>query len=213
MSYLRDNDVQWCVRRLPVRVRDLLQQRSDVFLAGGFIRACIAHETVNDVDLFVPNSEVASEVAKLLAADSHVHVTENALSLEIGALPVQVIHRWVFDTPQKCVDSFDFTIARAAIWYVGGGWQSCCHPDFYSDLAAKRLVYLSPVRNEDAGGSMLRVLKFYQRGYRIPLESLGAVVARMIGGMEPNLSEVQVATVVTGRLREVDPLAGRAAGD
>lgn len=103
-----------------------------------------------------------------------------------------------------------------------GKWTSLIDDNFYSDLAAKRLVYRSPQRNEDAGGSMLRVLKFYQKGFRIPLDSLGAVIARMADAVDLKCIEVlpdfdtpsdlgktteeRWAKVLTGLLREVDPL-------
>ena len=35
--------------------------------------------------------------------------------------------------------------------------------EFYPDLAARRLVYTAPVRDEEAGGSLLRVRKFIER--------------------------------------------------
>jgi hypothetical protein len=62
---------------------------------------------------------------------------------------------------------------------------------------------------------MLRVLKFYQRNYRIPLDSLGAVIARLVGGVHwdelqrsrfGNRGEQGLAQVLTSLLREVDPL-------
>lgn len=97
-----------------------------------------------------------------------------------------------------------------------GRWRSLVDDRFYPDLAAKRLVYRSPQRNEDAGGSLLRVLKFYQRGYRVPLDSMGAVIARLMSGVteeglnglisEGRTREQAVARVVTGLLREVDPM-------
>ena len=130
------------------------------------------------------------------------------------------------------MQSFDFTIARAAIWWASTGtlvdnvaktetpqgvWRSTCDERFYPDLAARRLVYCSPVRIEEAGGSLLRVLKFYQRGYNIPMDSLGAVLARITdsidfrkieagGDLEPAREEERLAKVITGLLREVDPL-------
>ena len=83
---------------------------------------------------------------------------------------------------------------------------------FYADLAAKRLIYRSPLRNEDAGGSLLRVLKFYQRGYRIPLNSLGAVIARLVNAVDEEKigafagnHEQKLAKVLTALLHEVDP--------
>ncbi len=208
-------------------------------MAGGFIRSCIANEPPNDIDMFVSSKIEAKGLSELLALEfRHDHrrghrdqpryvETDNAFTITEGyKTPLQIIHRWTFKTPLECIESFDFTIARAAVWWGGPtelgagmhpeGWQSACDDDFYSDLAAKRLVYKSPVREEEAGGSMLRVLKFYQRGYRIPLDSLGAVMARMYGAVneagivgamdERKVSREQaVAYIMTGLLREVDP--------
>lgn len=217
MKSLNHNDLNWIIHRTPKAVVDLLQANPKVFMAGGFIRSVITNEPVNDIDLFT-NSKEASQAAANGLTDrlGPVHETDNAYSVKPRNGPmVQFIHRWVFETPEKCLDSFDFTIACAAIWH-DGHWKSLCDANFYADLAAKRLVYSSPIRNEDAGGSMLRVLKFYQRGYRIPLDSLGAVIARFVGELdedgvgtlmsrEGKTREQATATVLTARLREVDP--------
>ena len=64
-------------------------------------------------------------------------------------------------------------------------FRSLCSGTFYQDLAAKRLRYTRPARNEDAGGSLLRVLKYYQKGYRIPLESFAGVLTRLISALDP----------------------------
>ena len=119
------------------------------------------------------------------------------------------------------IQSFDYTVAKAAVWCSGYStlpgrnieWKSICHDEFYADLAAKRLIYTSPQRNEDAGGSLLRMLKFYQRGYRIPLDSLAAVVARLVMGVDMDHlhaissdKELAIGKILTGLLHEVDPL-------
>lgn len=50
------------------------------------------------------------------------------------------------------------------------------------------------------------MLKFYKRGYRIPLDSAGAVVARLVRDVRwYSQPEADVAKVVTGLLHEVDP--------
>jgi hypothetical protein len=57
------------------------------------------------------------------------------------------------------------------------------------------------------------VLKFYQKGYRIPLDSLAAVVARLVNDVKvakleyvkEESREAQLTKVLTGLLREVDP--------
>jgi hypothetical protein len=204
---------------------------------------------VNDIDVFTPTRADAERLAWELANDCMVpaelrvkgqglhapYTTDNAFTVTHRRVSVQFIHRWSFTRPEDALESFDFTIAKAALWWNtppvapttslfppqcfdsdrGTGWRSACAETFYPDLAAKRLVYTSPQRNEDAGGSMLRVLKFYQRGYRIPLDSMGAVIARLCQGIEfsrlpgrgfPIARERALAMVVTGLLREVDPL-------
>lgn len=208
-SELCSHDIYWCARRLPRAVFDLLKSNHKVAtVAGGFIRSAIAHETINDIDIFSPTKDTARLLAEKL--DQKPFTTENAYTARLpSGMKVQFIHRWTFESPRDIVPSFDFTIARAAMWWNGERWESMCSDRFYQDLAAKRLVYCSPVRNEDAGGSMLRVLKFYQRGYRIPLDSLGACIARLVAGIDQTKAESPyeqwTAKVVTGLLREVDP--------
>ena len=240
LSVLNSNDINWCLHRLPKRVKALMQEYAgQLVMAGGFIRACIANEHINDVDLFPASKELAQVMALKLAGGDlkSVYETENAYTVSRHLpMSVQFIHRWIFAQPEEILPSFDFTIAQAAIWFealardengkvVDGEWKSLCSAQFYPDLAAKRLVYLQPIRNEDAGGSMLRVLKFYQRGYRIPIDSLGQVISRLMTGVDisrihteqkkfdkdseiPGLvfDEQQLSKVVTGLLREVDPL-------
>lgn len=236
MTTLNHQDLQWILQRIPPHVLAKLKDNpGKIFLAGGFIRACIANEPPADIDLFVPDQLSGRLLAQSLAkrkphqrpghgVEYDMHETDNAFTIREGyKIPVQIIHRWTFINPVQCIESFDFTVARAVIWWgqVGAdqpdGWQSACDDRFYQDLAAKRLVYKSPERIEEAGGSMLRVLKFYQRGYRIPLDSLGAVIARMFDAVSeeglrvhqesfPSKTHEQtVAFVLSGLLREVDP--------
>ena len=78
----------------------------------------------------------------------------------------------------------------------GGEWQGRIDPDFYADLAARRLVYTNPPDHEP-GGSLLRVLKYAARGYHIAPECLAQIVA--------NLAQAPFEDVVK-ILREVDPI-------
>jgi len=207
------SDVRWILRRLPKQVLAALKERPEsLVLAGGFIRSVIANEQVNDVDLFTTNKDAAEAVARKMAYGGEVHESDNAFTVRGRGLPVQVIHRWTFERPELVVPSFDFTIARAAMWFGRDSkWHTQCDERFYPDLAAKRLVYCCPDRNEDAGGSLLRMLKFYQRGYRSPLDSIGGVVSRLMRGVKGlgrfDGDENGLAKVLTGLLREVDPNA------
>lgn len=212
METLVEDDVRFITTSLPKSVDDALRGQPGVFLAGGFIRAKIAHEEVSDIDLFAASKMAALTLIRRIANGAQVHETDNAFTYrQRGGLPVQGIHRWVFDSPIECLKSFDFTIARAAVWWDGLVWKSACDPLFYPHLAAKRLVYCSPDRNEDAGGSLLRLLKFYRRGYSAPLSTTGAVIARLMRAVredDPKWqgTEADRAAVLTGLLREVDPL-------
>lgn len=234
MTNLYPEDLNWCINRLPQFLRDTLKKVSfPVVVAGGFVRDCIAREPVSDIDLFVPTKCDAETLFKELGGEDEKHrtfKTDNAFTLRRSdnKTPIQIIHRWTFSTPQSVMPSFDFTVAQAGFWWrrpdsetAKGVWDSLCSNRFYTDLAARRLVYTSPKRIEEVGGSLLRVLKFYQRGYRIPLDSLAAVLARMSSGVdydkipwsqvvEPEkgpkeYNESAVAKVFYGLLREVDP--------
>lgn len=227
MRELNPHDLNWAVRLLPVRLRNqMLEYGPRLVLGGGYLRSTVSGEKPNDLDLFTQTAEDAKLFAEALAkeAKKKTYETGNALSVKLSPRHfVQYIHRWSFPTPAYLLESFDFTIACAAIWFESGKWTSLIDDEFYSDLAAKRLVYRSPDRNEDAGGSLLRVLKFYQRGFRIPLDSLGAVVARMVDSVDlkgievidtgafvgtssiGDTTEKRWASVITGLLREVDP--------
>jgi hypothetical protein len=162
-----------------------------------------------------------------------IYETDNALTITCLKPTVQIIYRWVFDSGDAAANSFDFTCCAAMFWYGPvrilndegqdsvPHWKSYCDTRFYPDVAAKRLIYRDPIRNEDAGGSMLRVLKYYQKGYRIPLDSLSRVIARLAGGVDLSrceqrvlgndgkytirVDQAQFAKVICGLLREVDP--------
>lgn len=225
---LAPEDMQRIIRSLPKDVvKELKGANGKLFLAGGFIRARIAGEQVSDIDLWGADKKDLAQRAELFAAKRGVRVmpTDNAFTiLQEGRAPVQFITRWTFDHPEACCESFDFTIASAAIWYeVGaydfdegsneysnGKWCSYCHDSFYRDLAAKALVYMSPARNEDAGGSMMRVQKFLHKGYSISPGNMAKVIARLAMGIRFIASSAQDETwlsqLLLGLLREVDPL-------
>lgn len=225
MRTLEKQDLQWALQRTPVPVLELMKRRGTRLLAaGGFLRSIIVNEKINDIDLFSPTQEEAYSAAQELAGEDKIYITDNAYSVRLKrGMLAQFIHRWTFEKPEDMLNSFDFTIACGAFWYDPGmsnfadikegyGWQSMIDDRFYADLAAKRLIYRSPTRNEDAGGSLLRVLKFYQRGYRIPLNSLGAVIARLVNAVDeaqigsfPGNHEQKLAKVLTALLHEVDP--------
>lgn len=216
MRTLEWHDLSWNLRLAPKPVLELMKKHGQkIIVAGGFVRSCISREPISDIDLFSPSKEAAKIFAKELSGGDKFIETDNAFTvIKKARFSIQFIHRWTYETPETLLNSFDFTIARAAFWWnqEEKKWLSLCDDGFYADLAAKRLIYCSPQRAEDAGGSLLRVLKFYQRGYRIPLDSFSACIARLIQGVDigkisggRDETEKQWAKVLCGLLREVDP--------
>lgn len=231
MAELIKADLRHVAQRLPRDIRDLLtRNHGKVFVGGGFVRATIAGETPSDIDIFGDNvarlEMLATDLAASRGQGTKLHRTKNAITvITPGRLTVQFITRWTFDgqtmfeRAAKCVASFDFTVCQAIIWRGGSQsndpWCSTISDRFYVDLAARRLFYTSPVREEEAGGSMLRVLKYVKRGYSIQVGSLGAVMARMTDKVDTTRAlataenpdaRLTTAAVLTGMLREVDPL-------
>lgn len=212
MNRLTPTDMQFVVRRIPADVRRLLES-GPFFVAGGFIRETIAGNEVRDIDIFGPTKGQLLDAAESFAAGRNVktHTTDNAITvLAPPRMPVQFITRWVFDSAEPLIKSFDFTVCQAVIWFdkPSALWCSMTSEAFYPDLAARRLVYTMPNREEEAGGSMMRVRKFLARGWNIQAPSLGAVIARVAGGVKRfgELGEEQRAKVIAGLLFEVDPL-------
>lgn len=235
MNQLDPYDLLMVRRRLPkVVVRALQSKDVKAFVAGGFIRGNVAHEPLSDVDLFVPNKEMADKVVNLVREKQHDRFnyveSENAITLydyEGSLPPIQLITRWYYDQPDPLIQAFDFTVCQAVVWWEGsvnekgmpiGNWYSKISDTFYQDLASKRLRYTSrtPLRDGEAGGSLLRVLKYYRRGYTIPITDMGLVIARLVKGIDLSRYEDPIATVFgneeklagifRGLLREVDPL-------
>lgn len=213
MNTLTPTDLNFVVRRIPKDIRDLLTSNR-LFIAGGFIREVIAGNDPKDIDLFGSSKDFLGAVAQNLANGRAVkpHTTDNAITILCPPrLPVQFITRWCFSDPAPLVASFDFTVCQAAIWWdqAGQRWESMASESFYPDLAARRLVYTFPKREEEAGGSMLRARKFLQRGYSIQADSLAGVIARVamkVRWEQIHSDEIEAAKVISGLLREVDPM-------
>jgi hypothetical protein len=210
MISLTMTDLNFVLTRLP---RDLLKlmRKEKIFLGGGFIRETIAGNKPNDIDLFGTDANDLKRVSLdfSLSRQAKLHVTDNAITVLCPPrMPIQFITKWCFALPEEVCASFDFTVCQAVIWFQDDKWHSMASNDFYVDLAARRLVYTFPKREEAAGGSMLRVRKFLQRGYSIQAQSLAGVIARLAMAVRWNEvhDEQSVAKVISGLLREVDPL-------
>lgn len=177
---LSSHEVNTCLAALPLPVRDVLIAYSGkVCVAGGFIRAILNGEKVNDIDLFVGSEELANRIAETLRiAGTTPYRTEKAITLRGYPIVPQVVYKWAFSHPSRVIELFDFTIAQAVIWFENDQWKSACHVDYHHNLREKQLVFTAPEKN-DSMGTFLRMMKFYRLGYSIDNDSLGEVVAEL----------------------------------
>jgi len=212
MAELTQFDLSFVMSRIPKDVITLLKENKGLAFGGGFIRATIAHEKVSDIDMFGSDAAVLKIIATTFALKRGGRLLESKNALTVLApprIPVQFITRWLWETPEAAMISFDFTICQTAIWFdqTSGKFCSVCSERFYSDLAARRLYYTAPERLEAPGGSLLRVRKFLAKGYNIQAPSLARVVYRLIRDVDfQNMHRVDCEKVLIGLLREVDPL-------
>src|SRR3546814_10476057 len=112
---LTSNDLRFVAQRLPRDVRDLLKlHHGKLFLGGGFIRAAVAGETPNDIDLFGSDAESLENVASGLSAPppgSRLQTPDKPVtSLTWDRLSVQFITRWTFYNAAVLGASFDYTV-------------------------------------------------------------------------------------------------------
>ena len=210
MKSLTPADLQFVVARIPRDIRDVML-KNKIYVGGGFIRETIAGGEVKDIDMFGESVPLLTTIADLISLqrNARTHRSPNAVTVICPPrVPLQFITRWCFADALDLVPSFDFTVCQAAVWFDKGHWRSAIHDDFYSDLADRRLVYTFPKREEAAGGSMLRVRKFLQRGYNIQATSLAGVIARLAIAVDYRKAnnEFMVAQAIAGLLHEVDPV-------
>jgi hypothetical protein len=219
---LKPNDLSYIIRHIPKDIREMMIKNGGdegIKIGGGFIRSIVAGEKISDIDIFGSSKDqmkiISGELAYLRGCA--IHESDNAITLlSPPRWPVQFITRWSFTSADQCMMSFDFTIAQAVIWYEPEQqegkihWRSLCHPDFYSDLAAHRLVYTFPIRDEDAGGSVMRVRKFLSKGYNIQPASFAGVISRLCYGVDHVRNAVPdeqfLSKILQALLVEVDPL-------
>ncbi len=208
---LDDRDVARVVRKLPGELVEIAKTH-DVVVAGGVVRAAVTGEKISDIDVFGADEAACREAAaayksKLPPFCSARQVdSSNAITVVArDRRTVQFITRWSYSTPEQLIRSFDFSVARAAVWWRrnGVGWASVCDPRFYVDLAARRLVYMDPVDNT-AGGTLLRLQKFAARGYRASAFQVTKVVQALVGAAG---GDQATNDGIAALVREVDPRA------
>ena len=204
---LGQQHVKRAVASWPVELRKWIvwQKPGSVFVAGGAVLSSVLREKARDIDVFGDTGLIfgtsfyttalglsGDQVAKYIGVGSDPlrDDTPNGATFKHLDPPVQLIYAWSFDSPLECLDSFDLSLSRAAVWcdYSAAGskpmWEGICDRQYFEHIAARMCVFRYPTRgwstsNVDAGAGLLRLFKFVARGWTVPVDSIAEVVARM----------------------------------
>lgn len=131
----------------------------NVWIAGGSVRAYLAAERITDYDLFFSTEEDRQKVLYFLQQDGGrvVFSNENVDKVRWKKKTLDVC-KPLHASPEECISSFDFTVTCAGVYKT----RFLHHPDFFIDLAGKRLAmntYSFPL------GSLYRFQKYVKKGY------------------------------------------------
>jgi len=140
-----------------------------LILAGGFIRDIIAGKTPNDIDLWCMDSDRCSMAAMLYVAKIGGDIGWGDFAGTVtqeGSFPVAFIYARPYATPEALIDSFDYSVCRAAIWWNGFFWESMVDVGFKRDIETRRLSYRDGRREEvDPDLVVQRLSKLIRKGY------------------------------------------------
>lgn len=179
-------DLRKVVFALPEEIQKMMRKHpGQVVVAGGFIRALVANEDINDIDVFIDTETNCKKWADDEDLDYESREKHLYLEGEEGEPEIQIIWRYPFKQPVEIPDSFDYTVCKAAVWFSNGdknrppGFVGTCHKNFYRDIARRMLVYETN-RDTERLESIPRLIKYIAYGYAIEPKSLAEVVSRTV---------------------------------
>lgn len=135
------------------------------FIAGGALTSVFTNKPIRDVDFYF-KSRKAFEEAIQQAYDENLWcttATDRAVTFVQGDSVIQLMHFEFFPDAAAVFDAFDFTVCMAAYDIDAG--EFVFHENFFKHAAQRYLSFHSGTRYPF--GSLLRVLKYQQRGYTL----------------------------------------------
>lgn len=135
------------------------------FVAGGALTSAFTNGSINDVDIYFKTKEdfieaVACAYDEQLWCVAH---SDRAITFAHRDGVVQLMHFDFFATAEAIFDAFDYTVCMAA--YDIDKEEFVFHEDFLKHNSQRYLKFHNGTRYPF--GSLMRVLKYQQRGYTI----------------------------------------------
>lgn len=135
------------------------------FIAGGALTSAFTGRDIKDVDLYFKDLQAFKAAIEMAYDDGLwcVSATDRAVTFVQGKSIIQLMHFDFFPTAEAVFDAFDFTVCMAA--YDLDSKEFLFHESFMKHAAQRFLRFHSGTRYPF--GSLLRVLKYQERGYSI----------------------------------------------
>ena len=163
-------------------VRLMKDNPGGIFISGGFPVCSLIDSPISDIDIFGRDRVSLFEAARVYGLYSPRHLmepTKYTVSVNGKIGRVQFVVKEIYQSAQACIDSFDFSVCQAAIWFENGEWQTTCSPHFYHDIKARRLRFVNQERvNESPGASLWRAAKYAERGFKLSRNDKLALLER-----------------------------------
>lgn len=140
-------------------------QPQGAFIAGGALTSAFTGMPINDVDFYFKSKEDFINAVAQAYEDSMwcVAATDRAVTFVNHDNVIQLMHFDFFPTTEEVFDAFDFTVCMAA--YDLDKKEFVFSEDFLKHASQRFLRFHSGTRYPY--GSLMRVLKYQDRGYKI----------------------------------------------
>lgn len=135
------------------------------FIAGGALTSVFTGQSINDVDIYFKSKKDFIEAVGQAYDENMwcVAASDRAITFVNRDSVVQLMHFDFFESAEEIFDAFDFTVSMGA--YDIDKDKFVFHEDFLKHASQRYLKFHSGTRYPY--GSLLRVLKYQQRGYTI----------------------------------------------
>lgn len=135
------------------------------FIAGGALTSAFTNSEIKDTDMYFKSKAAFIGAVEAAYDDSMwcLSATDRAVTFAYHDKIVQLMHFDFFPTAAAVFDAFDFTVCMAA--YDLDAEAFAFHEDFMKHAAQRYLRFHNGTRYPF--GSLIRVLKYQQRGYTI----------------------------------------------